>query len=304
LSRALESSAVFRSIFPSLAIFPLRPILPGPACTCRQGARCERIGKHPDFLWSKLEASQQVSGEPKCGYGVATGGRSGVFVVDLDSYEAIDRFTELGGTDDTFTVETSRGAHLYYRYPGFPVRTSAGDLATGIDIRGDGGFVCSPGSPHRSGALYTVAFDIPVAMAPAWLLAWPGLRAKPRKAAEYGAVEPVPISDPSNDYGQRRLAGAVQYLDQAALSIEGQRGRDTFFSVCCYLMRRLRLPLDIARDCVEVIYNPRLVAAGTTTWTREDIESRLASARDTSSNVPPGSILDESTWNEIQRACA
>jgi hypothetical protein len=129
--------------------------------------------------------------------------------------------------------------------------------------------------------------------------------ARPTRAtSHYGAVAPVPIADPSNEYGQRRLESAVRYLEQAPLSIEGQRGRDRFFSVCCYLMRRQRLPLDLARDCVEAIYNPRLIAAGTTPWRRDELEDRLASARDTSSEVPPGEILSEETWNEIVRACA
>ena len=110
---------------------------------------------------------------------------------------------------------------------------------------------------------------------------------------------PVPISDPENDYGQSRLFGAVQYLERATLSIEGHGGRDAFFSLCCFLMRRLRLPLNIAIDCVDVVYNPRLEAAGTTTWGRSEIEDRLVSARDTSSEVPPGDVFDEDTWTEI-----
>lgn len=124
------------------------------------------------------------------------------------------------------------------------------------------------------------------------------VRAKP-VAKTHGAVEPVPISDPENEYGQSRLSSAITYLESAPLGIEGSGGRDVFFKVCCFLMRRLRLPLDLAIDCVDVIYNPRLLAAGTTTWDRDDIEDRLISARDTSSKVPPGLVLDEQTWTEI-----
>ena len=124
------------------------------------------------------------------------------------------------------------------------------------------------------------------------------VRAKP-PAPIHGEVQPVPIQDPANEYGQSRLSGAIHYLERAPLSIEGRGGRDQFFSVCCMLMRRLRLPLDIALDCIDAIYNPRLQAVGTTTWGRDEIENRLASARDTSSEVPPGDVFDEETWTEI-----
>lgn len=116
----------------------------------------------------------------------------------------------------------------------------------------------------------------------------------------HGAVAPVPIDDPDSPYGQARIASAVEYLERAPLSIEGQRGRDTFFSVCCYLVRRLRLPIDIAADCVDAVYNERLRTVGTTTWSRDDIENRLASARDTSSAVPPGHVATEETWTDLQ----
>jgi hypothetical protein len=117
-----------------------------------------------------------------------------------------------------------------------------------------------------------------------------------RPGETHGAVEPIAISDPSNAYGRARLASAVDYLERCSLSIEGQGGRNTFFRVACYLMRRLRLPLDLAVDLVNEVYNPRLDAAGTTTWEGDELEARLVSARDTSSAVPPGEIVPEDLW--------
>jgi hypothetical protein len=126
-------------------------------------------------------------------------------------------------------------------------------------------------------------------------------RVKPRPAAEvHGAVDPVPVEDPRSDYGRRRIEAAVRYLVAAPLSIEGQGGRNTFFKVACYLVRRLRMPIDVAADCVEAVYNQRLIEAGTTPWGRDELEERLASAATTASVVPPGDILNEATWTELR----
>ena len=126
------------------------------------------------------------------------------------------------------------------------------------------------------------------------------VRAKPvRSAPIYGAVEPVQISDTKNEYGQARLVAAVRYLQQAPLSIQGEKGRDTFFSICCYLVRRLRLPLDVAADCIEEVYNPLLRAVGTEEWDRHEIENRLESASSTASRVEPGEVWTEAFWLEI-----
>jgi hypothetical protein len=91
---------------------------------------------------------------------------------------------------DTLIVRTgSGGFHFYFLHPGFYVRCSKGServsLAPGVDIRGDGGWVVGPGSPHKSGNAYYVVRDRPIIHAPAWLLAWPGLQGQaPRHLSE------------------------------------------------------------------------------------------------------------------------
>lgn len=120
--------------------------------------------------------------------------------------------------------------------------------------------------------------------------------------AVHARVEAVPIADPSSEYGQARLARAVRYLQIAPLSIRGESGRNVMFGICAYLTRTLRLPVDLAADCIEQIYNPRLIEAGTTAWSRDtpgahgmSIVERLEKARD-GSKIPPGAIIDEATW--------
>jgi hypothetical protein len=127
---------------------------------------------------------------------------------------------------------------------------------------------------------------------------------KKRDPGHYGRVEPVPLPDPSSPYGHARIRGAVEYLRTAALSIQGQTGRNTMFGVCAVLVRRMRLPIDVAEALIEAIYNPRLAEAGTGTWSNApsrhgmSITERLEKARDTG-HVPPGSVLDEASWLQL-----
>lgn len=121
------------------------------------------------------------------------------------------------------------------------------------------------------------------------------------------SVEPVPIRDRGSPYGQRRIQAAIRYLKTAPLSIKGNNGHTTMFSVCCYLVRRLLLELDLAADLLEEHYNPRLEAAGTGTWSREtksphgfSIMERLIKARDTASEVPINVIDTEEFWEKKQ----
>ena len=103
---------------------------------------------------------------------IATGEISGIFVVDLDSDEAAKAFFARG-VPETPRVKTGKGRHVYFRHPGFPVKNSAGKIGKGIDVRGDGGYVCAPGSIHPSGATYEwerSPDDTPLAQAPDWLI--------------------------------------------------------------------------------------------------------------------------------------
>ena len=100
--------------------------------------------------------------------GVPTGEASGFDALDLDyrhrafEWEAMHAerlgVTRVHGTG-------GGGRHYLWRHaPG--VRNSAGRVAQGIDVRGDGGYVIFPPSPG-----YSVLVDAPIADWPDWLLA-------------------------------------------------------------------------------------------------------------------------------------
>ena len=106
---------------------------------------------------------------PKARVGIVTGAVSGLANVDLDGTAGGQSVRENRlPLPLTPCVKTPRGGwHCYYRHPGAKVKTVAG-VFTGLDIRGDGGFVVLPPSVHPNGHVYEWAIDhtTPLATAP------------------------------------------------------------------------------------------------------------------------------------------
>ena len=238
-------------------VFPLHPIINeegGAKCACGN-EDCDRVGKHPAVRWAQLKLGDAVPlPVPGAGAGIKTGAAplgSGVIVVDLDGPEAAEWFAAKGPWPYTFTVRTPRGWHLYFQHPGFPVRNSAGDLAKGVDVRGDGGFVAAPGSPHRSGATYTVAADVAPVAAPGWLLEWLSTRPAPTPPQAYAGD----VTDPKER--QRRRELYAKYLAEAPPCIEGQGGDGQLFEVVQHGAYDLALPTEDVLELVAEHFDPR-----------------------------------------------
>lgn len=84
--------------------------------------------------------------------GMPTGARSGVVVLDVDRKNGVDGLANLraaGVNPFTWTPivahTPSGGLHFFMRYTG-EVKNSAGMLAAGVDLRGDGGMIVLPPS--------------------------------------------------------------------------------------------------------------------------------------------------------------
>ena len=92
---------------------------------------------------------------PTSNIGVATGARSGIFVVDIDGdrgeQSLIEITNRLGALPATVEVLTGNaGRHLYFKWPTFEgaptIRNTASAVAAGIYTRGEGGYVVAPPS--------------------------------------------------------------------------------------------------------------------------------------------------------------
>lgn len=146
----------------------------------------------PACKWGALTTSVPIP--PGYGTGVKTGFESDLVVLDIDGKgkradgSAIDGASELckrlgiehgpghivaalgalmlsGAIPPTRTVRTpSGGYHFYFRHPGQHTPNSAGTVAEGVDVRGDGGYVLAPPSEG-----YTWHYEAEYAPLPQWL---------------------------------------------------------------------------------------------------------------------------------------
>jgi hypothetical protein len=147
-----------------LAVFPCQPRGKEPACDTGLHAattNVERINR----WWQAF---------PDLNIGIATGTASGIFVLDIDGEDGEGSLLKLEGEHGALppTVEaiTGKGRHCYFRTRG-SIHNSVGQIGTGLDIRGDGGYVIAPPSVHPSGRPYAWSVDTTrdFAQAPDWL---------------------------------------------------------------------------------------------------------------------------------------
>jgi hypothetical protein len=86
-----------------------------------------------------------------------------IFVLDVDGLDAAASLRKLedryGTLPETVASITPRGSHLFFKSENGAVRNSAGAIAPGLDIRGDGGYVVLPPSIHPSGRPYVWSVD-------------------------------------------------------------------------------------------------------------------------------------------------
>jgi hypothetical protein len=133
---------------------------------------------------------------PNAMIGAATGAISGIWAVDLDlnpakKFDGEATLTQLAAqrgeaTPKTLTTITPRGGkHLIFLWDNsVEIRNSAGKIALGIDVRGNGGYIILPPSRNATGGEYRFDPDpacANAALAPGWLV----VLAKAKKASAY-----------------------------------------------------------------------------------------------------------------------
>jgi hypothetical protein len=169
-------------------------------CACPLGYKCgSNSGKHP---WAGVGLFDLATSDPdtiaqwweqRPGSNVGLVGRDPIgVIIDLDrlkegetgpdGFELWQELLDLHGpADTTFTEDSgSGGRHLLFAVKpdvvignSLPIISDLTKASSGqvkIDVKGRNGYVVAAPSLHLSGSLYRVTQDLPLAMAPDWLV--------------------------------------------------------------------------------------------------------------------------------------
>lgn len=152
-----------------ISIFPVHSIMADGGCTCYKGKNCIHKGKHPASPNGFKDASLDDENikewflEKGFNIGIPTGSINRIFVLDIDAGKkgGLESLSELEGLlgfslkSNLYVKTGGGGVHYYYKYdPERYVLKSTTNILPGIDIRCEGGYVCSALSSHESGRIY------------------------------------------------------------------------------------------------------------------------------------------------------
>lgn len=185
MTTAIEAALVY-SQQQQWGVFPLRPRDKKPLFPSAHEAgnpckgECGKVGHGlHDATVDQNVIAEWWGQNPTAGIGIATGRKSGIFVLDIDAghggEETIASLLEKNGKlPDTPVQRTGGGGrHIVFVYPPVDIRNSAGRLGKGLDTRGEGGYICGAPTVHPTGNQYKW-IDPPsktkIAQAPDWLI--------------------------------------------------------------------------------------------------------------------------------------
>ena len=110
--------------------------------------------KKPAVLWNKYREQyidEEIIENHTGNIGIATGRLSGIVVLDGDNDESVEWIAKNYPTP--YKVKTPRGKHFYYKWNGETNRVPH-DFPSGVDVRGEGGYVVAPESINSEGIEY------------------------------------------------------------------------------------------------------------------------------------------------------
>lgn len=205
-------------------VFPCH-IVKDNKCTC--GEECSSPGKHPrtknglkDATTNEKQIQAWWKRWPDANIAIATGVKSGVFIVDIDGQTGFDSLEKLvkqhGELPLTLMVLTGKGVHYYFQYPTEgELGNSAGKLGECIDTRGTGGYVIVPPSIHpvRQERYQWQFEDEPPAKLPNYLF---------ELLKKQAAPEPIPVAP---NFQQGNTTRYIQKALEDAHSVVTRAGK-------------------------------------------------------------------------------
>lgn len=271
-----------------LAVIPVRWVDETGHCACPNGADCPSPAKHPVHdswpdvatvdeqvirrWWREEPPPGEVLREwfPFANIGIVTGRKSGVFVLDVDTYaggmQTLGNYERRNGPLPETRVHTTGGGgtHYFFAHPGFDVRNSAERvLGTGLDVRGERGFVVAPPSISggERGGLYELnpAHDIDPVPAPEWLLDILRSHDKGQQGTALSGAMPTKATGVSRRYVEAAVKGEVARMRETG---PGTHNRNETLNECAFALGQLGGAGLLSEDAAYSALREAALAAG------------------------------------------
>lgn len=253
----------------------------------RERVALNRVGKVPLIEWDAFKSRRPTPEElhawfdveDRRNFGVVCGRVSGIVVPDCDDEDAVQAAEDCLPYTPVRTV-TSKGVHLFYRYPedaaagesfGNKSGVYLGGLRYRVDLRADAGYVVVPPSIHASGVEYSAPEPWALAFARMPMLAAGELRALYREPAKPIAARARTVRPITG--GGDALEQARRYFAQVPPAVEGCGGDHFTFVQACRAIRDFGLSESEALDVLSD-WNQRCSPP----WSERDLLAKLQGA--------------------------
>lgn len=230
---------------------------------------------------------------PTANVGIATGSVSGIVVLDVDPRAGGDGSLATLPAIETRSARTGGGGRhfLFSASPG-PRRGRIG-WRSGLDIKGDGGYIVAPPSTHASGGVYEWDTDCDLAAEPDWLT----------EACDPPA--PALAIVPSAVRSDAQVRRVRAYVARMPPSVEGQNGSGALMRVAGRLAAEVIDGKIDRADAWGLLceYNARAVGP----WPEEELTRALDRAladprqapledRERTPPMPPATQPNDGNW--------
>jgi hypothetical protein len=263
--------------------------------------------------WGQTKDPEQIKKDfkqwPNAGIGLPTGAENGIFVVEADTPKGhnVDGIASLkaleakhGKLPDTLMAMSPSGSpHRYFKHPGgCKIKTSASEIAPGVDVKGDGGMVIAPPST-RSDGRYRWLNELPIAEAPAaWLLLISTSKEEVSEKEASTEKDVYSLDQQISYHGNRGESYAAAALRNVAdeLRATPESGRNNKLNKCAFRMGTMIARDWIAREDVE----SELSDAAKETGLEQDETSKTIQSGITAGLTKPHEDLADNKQNEKQ----
>ena len=236
----LDAAVIYASRY-NWAVFPLHHIVLG-KCSCNR-ADCQSPGKHPRTAKGVLDATTEAKQLyewwqewPQANVGVATGSKSDIVVLDIDlKSQGPEHWQELldaNGTVDTLTTITGSGGwHWVFKAPEELLKSTASQIAQGLDTRAEGGYIVAPPSNHIAGNNYEWDNKTTPGSLPVWLFdLWP----------KHQTASPL-----TNGNGQHSIGDMPHWVSESLANGASENSRNTTAHRLASYFRTKGIPRDV-----------------------------------------------------------